>query len=115
VQFVGDGEYCIGDVHSGIDEARRLGLYNLNEQDKETCRDCAVKNRCNHHCACLNKQATGDLRKVSPVLCAHERILLPIADTLAEELYKKRSAMFIQKQYNDMYPLLSLVEDKNII
>lgn len=111
VQFVGDEEYYIGSVHSGIDETRRQSLYRINEQDKETCRDCAVKNRCNHHCACLNKQATGDFRKVSPVLCAHERILMPIADAMAEELYKKRSAMFIQKQYNDMFPLVSLAED----
>ncbi|MDD3959983.1 MAG: hypothetical protein PHF65_07300 [Oscillospiraceae bacterium] len=62
--------------------------------------------------ACLNKQATGDFRKASPVLCAHERILLPIADALAEELYKKRSGIFIQKQYNDMFPLLSYIEDR---
>jgi uncharacterized protein len=27
-------------------------------------------------------------------------------------LYKKRSAMFIQKHYNDMYPLISYIEDK---
>jgi uncharacterized protein len=112
VQFVGEEAYCIGDVRSGIDEAKRLRLYRLNEQERDTCVGCAVKGRCNHFCACLNKQATGDLRKVSPVLCAHERILLPIADTLAEDLYKKRSAIFIQKQYNDMFPLLSLMEDK---
>jgi uncharacterized protein len=39
-------------------------------------------------------------------------MLLPVADALAEKLYKKRNAMFIQKQYNDMYPLLSLLEDR---
>ena len=45
-----------------------------------------------------------------------ERILLPIADSLAEKLFKKRSAMFIQKHYNDLYPLVSLIEDgKNTI
>jgi uncharacterized protein len=111
VQFVGDEAFCIGDVCSGIDEEKRQHLYRLNEQERDTCGDCAVKGRCNHYCACLNKQATGDLRKVSPVLCAHERILLPIADALAEELYKKRAALFLQKQYNDMFPLLSLTED----
>lgn len=112
VQFVGEEDYCIGDVARGIDEAKRLQLYRLNEEERASCVDCAVKGRCNHYCACLNKQATGDLRQVSPVLCAHERILLPIADNLAEELYKKRSAIFIQKQYNDMFPLLSLTEDR---
>jgi len=112
VQFVGDDRYCIGNTKRGIDEGKRLSLYLLNEKERVPCKDCAIRARCNHYCACLNKQATGDLRKVSPVLCAHERIVLPIADRLAEDLYKKRSAIFIQKQYNDMYPLLSLAEDR---
>jgi len=34
------------------------------------------------------------------ILCAHERTVLPIADKLAERLYRKGSAVFIQKQYN---------------
>jgi len=112
VQFVGDPQYSIGDVWSGIDEEKRQSLYRLNEEEKAECAGCAVQGRCNHHCACLNKQATGDFRTASPVLCAHERILLPIVDALAEELYKKRSGIFIQKQYNDMFPLLSYIEDK---
>lgn len=112
IQFVGDDTYSIGDVWNGIDDVKRLQLYRINEAEKDSCLACAVKGRCNHHCGCMNRQATGDLRQVSPILCAHERILIPIADQLAEDLYKKRSAMFIQKQYNDMFPLLSLTEDK---
>ena len=112
VQFVGDEAYCIGDVVSGVDEEKRQALYQINEEEKKACTGCAIQDRCNHHCACLNKQATGDLRKVAPSLCAHERILTPIADFVAETLYRKRSALFIQKQYNDMFPLLSLAEDK---
>jgi uncharacterized protein len=112
VQFTSDLQYSIGDVWNGIDEEKRRSLYLLNEKEKAECVDCAVQGRCNHHCACLNKQATGNFRTASPVLCAHERMLLPIVDALAEELYKKRCAIFIQKQYNDMFPLLSLAEDK---
>ncbi len=112
VQFVGDLNYAIGHVDEGINEEIRNKLYTINEADKAECGNCAVKDRCNNHCGCLNRQATGSISKVSPVLCRHERLLLPIADSLAEKLYKKRSAMFIQKHYNDMYPLVSLVEDK---
>ena len=112
VQFVGDNDYCIGDVFSGIDEAKRQKLYQINEEEPESCRECALRMRCNHHCGCLNRQVTGSLREVAPSLCAHERIVLPIADRLAEALYKKRSALFIQKQYNDLFPVLSLLEDK---
>ncbi|MEL7567446.1 MAG: radical SAM protein [Dehalobacterium sp.] len=111
VQFVGEKDSAIGHVDTGINEERREALFRLNGAEKEDCSHCAIKNRCNHHCGCLNKQATGSIEKVSPVLCAHERILVPIADKLAAKLYKKRNPMFIQKHYNDMYPLLSWIED----
>ena len=113
VQFVGDGEYAIGSVERGIDEGRRESLFHQNDKEKETCADCAIRDRCNHTCGCLNRQATGSIDRVSPALCAHERLLLPIADRLAARLYRKRSAMFIQKHYNDFYPIVSLVEDRS--
>lgn len=111
VQFVGDVKYSIGSVYSGIDESKREALYRQNEREKYTCIDCAVKSRCNHYCGCLNKQSAGSIDNVSPVLCASERILLPIADKLAERLYKKRNPMFIQKHYNEFYPMISMMED----
>lgn len=111
VQFVGDLEFQLGDVRSGIDEAARQKLYTRNETEKPGCDKCAIRTRCNHYCACLNRQATGSIDEISPMLCAHERIVLPIADELAERLYHRGSALFIQKQYNDFYPLLSLTED----
>lgn len=114
VQFVGDSNYSIGDVHSGIDEHAREGLYQLNAEEKTECADCAIRTRCNHYCGCLNRQSTGQIDRVSPVLCAHERIVMPIADKLAARLFKQRNAMFIQKHYNDLFPLISLVEDTAI-
>jgi radical SAM additional 4Fe4S-binding domain len=113
VQFVGDENYSIGNVASGIDKDRQNKIYDLNEEEKESCKQCAIRARCNHYCGCMNKQTTGSLNKVSPVQCSHERILLPIVDNMAERLFKKRNAMFIQKHYNEMYPLISLIEDKS--
>jgi len=111
VQFVGDEKYAIGDVFIGIDQEARLRLYNENELEKPSCAKCAIRKRCNHYCGCLNKQVTGSINAVAPSLCAHERIVLPIADALGERLFKDRNAMFIQKQYNGYYPLLSLLDD----
>ncbi len=116
VQFVGDGEdspWCIGDVQTGVDEARRERLYQENAKDKTSCRQCAIRERCNHYCGCLNRQATGDIGRVSPALCAHEQMVLRIADRMAERLFQKRSPMFIQKQYNELFPLVSLAEDRS--
>ncbi|HQK92298.1 MAG TPA: radical SAM protein [Armatimonadota bacterium] len=114
VQFVGDGtddEYAIGDVFSGIDAEARWRLYAANGEEKESCAECAIRDRCNHYCGCLNRQATGRIDRVSPVLCAHERIVIPIADRVAERLFKKRNALFIHKHYNELYPIVSLLED----
>ena len=111
VQFVGDPAFALGDVFQGIDETKRQALYRHNEREKPGCDACAIRPRCNHYCACLNRQATGSIDQISPMLCAHERIVLPIADRLAERLYKRGSALFIQKQYNEFYPLASLAED----
>jgi uncharacterized protein len=114
VQFVedrGDSPWSIGDVWRGVDEARRQALYLENAVERPPCTLCAIRERCNHFCGCLNKQATGSIRQVSPALCAHERIVLPIADRLAARLFKKKSALFIQKQYNELFPLISLAED----
>lgn len=111
VQFVGDAAYCIGDVNTGIDEAKRLQIFQQSNKEEEACTGCAVRHRCNHFCGCLNRQSTGDINRVSPVLCAHERILIPIADRLGDRLFKQRSALFVQKHYNDYFPLISLAED----
>ncbi|MCL2663337.1 MAG: radical SAM protein [Oscillospiraceae bacterium] len=111
VQFVGDPQFALGNVFDGVNNDARQALYTRNEEEKPGCDICAIRSRCNHYCACLNRQATGSIDKVSPMLCAHERIVLPIADDLAERLYEKGNALFIQKQYNDFYPLLSLAED----
>lgn len=111
VQFVGDRKFSIGDVDNGINKAMQNALYMLNEEEKESCIECAIRKRCNHYCGCMNKQSTGRIDRVSPILCGHEKMLMPIADRLAEKLYKKRNPMFIQKHYNDMFPLVSLIED----
>lgn len=113
VQFVGDKDFSIGHVSTGINRERQEVIYASNEQEKQSCISCAIRKRCNHYCGCMNKQSTGSINMVSSVQCFHERLLMPIADRLAEKLYKKKSAMFIQKHYNEMYPMLSLIEDKN--
>jgi uncharacterized protein len=113
VQFVGEEQYRLGDVFTGVDEALRRRLFDLSESTSGACGGCAIKERCNHHCGCLNKQATGDITGISPVLCAHERLSLAAADRAAETLFAKGSRMFLQKQYNDMYPLISLIEDRS--
>ena len=111
VQFVGRDGYCIGIAMGGINEARREEIFSLNEQDKQECKGCALAHRCHNKCGCLNVQTTGNIDILPPILCEHERMVLPIADRLAERLFKERDAMFIQRHYNPAFPILSFLED----
>lgn len=114
VQFTKAGpgsDWCIGHVNSGINEASRQRIYAASMIEKKPCAQCAIRERCNHTCGCLNSQTTGTLTQVSPVLCRHEQMLVAIADQIGRELYRNRDPLFLQKHYNAAYPVLSVLED----
>jgi uncharacterized protein len=114
VQFTRAGpesEWCIGNIFEGIDERKRQRIYQQSEKEKKVCMQCAIKDRCNNSCGCLNWQTTGSINKISPVLCRYEQMLVPIADKIGRTLYKKRDSLFLHKHYNASYPVLSLLED----
>jgi uncharacterized protein len=115
VQFVKDGvsntAYSIGTVVDGIDAARQKQMYTDSKKTDSRCAECDYNPRCNNKCSCLSWQLTGELNKVTPLICETERILIPIVDKLGERLYKKNANLFIQKHYNAVYPILSMLED----
>jgi uncharacterized protein len=114
VQFTRAGpesDFRIGHIDSGIDDVRRQRLYAASTAAKEPCSRCAIRERCNHTCGCLNWQTTGTLTEVSPVLCRHEQMLVPIADDIGRRLYRHRNPLFLHKHYNVAYPVLSALED----
>jgi len=39
-------------------------------------------------------------------------MVIPIADRVAETLFAERNALFINKHYNPVYPMLSFLEDR---
>ncbi|MBN1609567.1 MAG: radical SAM protein [Polyangiaceae bacterium] len=114
VQFTKAGptsRWCLGHVATGLDEAKRAAIRAESEGEKEPCRDCALQSRCSHTCGCLNWQTTGTVTAVSPALCAHERMLIPIVDRVGQILYRERNPVFLHKHYNASWPVLSLLED----
>ncbi len=111
VQFVDQESWCIGNVLGGIDAEARRRIDRTRAKEDETCASCAVRLRCNHRCGCVNVRATGTLSNVPASVCAHERIVLEAADEVAARLFRVRDPMFLQKHYNDFYPLVSAVED----
>lgn len=100
-QFVGVAAFCMGDVKTGVDQKALHRIHKEASLQEPDCAGCAIWDRCRHHCACLNYSMTGDLHTVSPVQCTHERILIPIADALAESLYQRNSLRFLQQLQED--------------
>jgi len=115
VQFVQDGisnrDYSIGSITGGIEKEMQKKLYDDSKEQTALCAECDYNARCNNKCSCLNWQTTGTLNQISPVVCETERVLIPIVDAMGERLYKKGAAMFIQKHYNAVYPIISMIED----
>jgi uncharacterized protein len=107
-----DKRFAVGDVWSGVDPDARAVCFEATERPPAECSGCAIEPRCNRRCGCLNLQTTGDLGAPSPLLCAHERLLVPIADRLGQILWEERAAMFVHKHYNKAFPMLSLIEDR---
>jgi len=113
-RYVDQPDFAIGDVFSGIDKAKREAIEKRGDIPIDLCKECALLPRCNYAYGSLAADAKGEIiTKISPVQCAHERLLTPIADRVAEKLYKKRNALFIHKHYNQLYPVISLAEDKS--
>ncbi len=113
IQFVredDDPTFALGDVARGFDADRRGAVAGCAEADKAECGGCALKSRCSNWCACVNYLSTGRIDTASPVLCEHERLLMPIADRVANRLWKRRDPLFLHKHYNPAFPVLSYAE-----
>ncbi len=91
VQFPRAGpksRWCVGHVQHGIDEGVRRRIAAQSLVEKTTCALCGIRDRCNNTCGCINWQSTGRIDAVSPILCRHERILVPIVDRVGKRLQR---------------------------
>jgi len=104
--------FAIGDVISGIDKKKHKAIYERGAIPAKPCRKCAIKSRCNYAYDNLSNDGLAVVDDVTPVQCVHERLITPIADYVAQTLVKEQNAMFVQKHYNDLYPIMSLLEDR---
>ncbi|MBI4618015.1 MAG: radical SAM protein [Planctomycetes bacterium] len=103
--------HSIGCVQTGFDPSRVDRFVHKNHAPREQCEGCAHVARCSNYCACTNQQTTGDSTRVSPVLCEHERMLIPLADEVAAILYREKNPAFLRKIYDESYVLSSYIED----
>ena len=97
-QFIGDEEYCLGDVFEGInaEAAQRMAVRNSRRQEPEDCKRCAIRDRCSHTCGCTNRMETGDENMVSPLTCNYEQMIIRLADEVGDYLAEQCSEKFIR-------------------
>lgn len=99
VQFVGEGDYRIGEVFGGLDEAAREQIYTRSLRKPAFCQGCALESRCVNHCACLNFQQCGEMGEVSPIQCAYQRTLIAVSDDLARRMLEFDEERFIKRYF----------------
>jgi uncharacterized protein len=115
-KYLDNPVFQVGDVFKGIDKKKQRIIYEKSFELSKTCLECAIKERCNYaydSLVCDTSDPNDIYAQVAPMQCSHEQIVTPIADYAAEKLYKDKSALFIQKHYNELYPVMSLIEDMN--
>lgn len=113
VQFVKEDEndsFVIGDIYKGLMDSKVNHFSSCASASKPECSGCAIEERCSNWCSCISWSTTGQLNGTSPVLCEYQRILMPIADSVANSLWKKKNPVFIHKHYNEKYPFLNFAE-----
>ncbi len=73
---VGDKEYLIGNINSGIDKEKSNYLIDkILSKDNMFCSDCSIKDYCiNNRCKFMNKKITGEYYNPVPFACAIENI-----------------------------------------
>lgn len=111
-RHLNEPEFQIGDVFNGIDRTKQDALFEKGDEIPLECRECAIRTRCNYAYGNMRLNEKGEIiPDITGFQCAHEQLITPIADRTAETLFKQKSAMFIHKHYNEMYPVMSLIED----
>lgn len=109
MQFVGDNSFIIGNCKNGIDIEKRKELLLNSGKENEICANCSINKRCKHTCSCKNYMTTNNVNGLAPIVCETEKIIIEVADKMAEKLYKLNSKLFIQKYYNKDYDLLKQI------
>ena len=101
VQFVGEPEYRMGDVFSGISNLQQRYVIEQGKKESDVCQSCVLQKRCQYNCCCRNKHLTGKIDQVSPFTCCHEQLLIRYADNAANTLFERKDMTFIRKQYEN--------------
>lgn len=103
MQFMYQPKYVIGNCETGINKERQVAVNRELKQELEECKECSLRRRCNHTCSCINYAFSKNPTQTAPFTCEIERLMISIADNIAEKLFEEKNPIFIQKFYNMYY------------
>jgi uncharacterized protein len=89
----------LGDLSTGIDQARQRALQALRLACDPECATCELAPRCATWCGCAQFETTGGLGHLSPLFCWFERLFIAEADRLASALFAERNPTFLRDLY----------------
>lgn len=91
--------FKIGNIYTGIDEARRERLaasYKACTKHGNNCKDCRLYRVCDGGCVANNYFATGDINTVAPVYCWWIQVLLEEAIYVCNEMGENPPELFVK-------------------
>lgn len=65
----------------------------------DECASCAHRFRCASRCACANRESSGNAGTPGDVICWHEKMVIPLADSVAATLFAEANPAFLLRFY----------------
>jgi len=105
-RFIGednDSSLCLGNVHSGLDLARRCSLLKRRGNRNEECKTCSLRTYCMNWCGCTNYYMTGSTDLAGPILCAIEQATIKAAEHVFVTLSTLDNELFVDHLMRYVY------------
>jgi len=74
-----DSSLCLGNIHTGLDVARRCSLLRQRGNHNEACKTCDLQKYCMNWCGCTNYYMTGHTDLAGPMICESEKAAIRAA------------------------------------
>lgn len=99
-----DERIRVGHLDTGLDRAKMRALEAARGDIAPECKVCALRSRCTLSCGCRNYEQTGNVGRISPLLCWYERTVTAEADRVANAMFAERHPAFIRRFYRNAGP-----------
>jgi uncharacterized protein len=102
-RFIGeddDPSFCIGNIRTGFDRARRCAVRAGRGNHRAECQACSQQDYCMSWCGCTNYFLSGRSDMPAPVLCAMEKAVINAARYIFQSLINSNNEHFVDHMFN---------------